>query len=343
MGAYGGKRPPQRTVEAVEQVRRPKPVVRRRRTVTLLLMQLKFARLLLGLTHGDLMALRLRSVLAVSSLSQPCPAVIQMSPRLRRTFLAVAGFVTASVLAGLAGGAVAKPFEGGAGAAMRRDAATSIEDLWTPPSCDATPTLSAFDPDTQWDRIVLDPSRHLQQGWEPDDLVEIPALGRHTDGRVRAIILDDLVAMYDAALEADAPFDVVSGFRSAAQQDYVHSQSQTHSPSPDGTPDLDAGPPMVAPPGHSEHQLGTTIDIVDPSEISLTSAVADTPGGRWLAAHATEHGFVFSYPEFAAPITCYGWEPWHLRWVGVDRAAVIEASGLTPREFMLREADGQLP
>lgn len=264
-----------------------------------------------------------------------------MSTRVGRAAVLIAGLAT---VLGMPVTAAARPIAGDGRMYPVAAESTAVAGDWTPPSCEAGPTLSPFDPGTQWDRIVLDPASHLEKGWKPDDLVQLPALGRHTDGHVRAIILDDLVAMHDAAITADAPFDVVSGFRSSAHQNSIYAHNlATQPPRPDGTPDSAAGPPMVARPGHSEHQLGTTIDIVDPSEISLTSAVAQSSAGRWLAGHAVEYGFVFSYPESGAGTTCYGWEPWHLRWVGVDRAAVIDASGFTPREFMLREADGQLP
>lgn len=97
-------------------------------------------------------------------------------------------------------------------------------------------------------------------------------------------------------------------------------------------------------PGHSEHQLGTTLDLFTYGWTNegnkFRPGYGCSPGGRWIAEHAHEHGFVLSYPlhpdyrregsECAAieggeeridPRTGYRYEPWHLRYVGVDAAA----------------------
>ncbi len=60
---------------------------------------------------------------------------------------------------------------------------------------------------------------------------------------------------------------------------------------------------------------------------TLDEALARTPEGRWLAAHAQEYGFSFSYPEGKEALTGYLWEPWHLRWVGTWEASDIFRQG----------------
>jgi D-alanyl-D-alanine carboxypeptidase len=77
-------------------------------------------------------------------------------------------------------------------------------------------------------------------------------------------------------------------------------------------------------PRHSEHQLGTTIDLVLPRlDNEFSQSMWDTAEVRWLAAHAHEYGFVFSYPDGKSSLTGYSPEPWHLRWVGVTHATAI--------------------
>lgn len=96
-------------------------------------------------------------------------------------------------------------------------------------------------------------------------------------------------------------------------------------------------------PGHSHHQLGTAIDLFTRDWMDggdrFREGFGCTTGARWMAAHAHEHGFVIPYPlhpdyrregsECAAPRgeegridprTGYRYEPWHLRYVGVDAA-----------------------
>jgi LAS superfamily LD-carboxypeptidase LdcB len=65
----------------------------------------------------------------------------------------------------------------------------------------------------------------------------------------------------------------------------------------------------VAPPGYSEHMLGTVVDF-HPSDWRF----ADTAQYRWLKEHAAAYGFVESLPRHdqgGLP-----WEAWHWRYVG---------------------------
>lgn len=107
-------------------------------------------------------------------------------------------------------------------------------------------------------------------------------------------------------------------------------------------------------PGHSQHQLGTTIDLFTYAWTGegdkFRPGFGCSPGGRWIAEHGPEHGFVLPYPlhpDYRAPgsecraseegvaridpRTGYRYEPWHLRYVGIDNAArfreALRASG----------------
>ena len=93
---------------------------------------------------------------------------------------------------------------------------------------------------------------------------------------------------------------------------------------------------MSARPGHSEHQLGTTVDLTTPAlGMQLVVEFAATPEGAWLREHAPEFGFVLSYPEGTESVTGYTYEPWHFRYVGAGVARDIRALGLTAFEYLL--------
>jgi D-alanyl-D-alanine carboxypeptidase len=66
-----------------------------------------------------------------------------------------------------------------------------------------------------------------------------------------------------------------------------------------------------AKPGHSEHQLGTTVDLND-----LSEEFGDTPAGRWLQENGWLFGFRLSYPRGQEDQTGYAYEPWHWRYWG---------------------------
>jgi D-alanyl-D-alanine carboxypeptidase-like protein len=88
--------------------------------------------------------------------------------------------------------------------------------------------------------------------------------------------------------------------------------------------------------GHSEHQLGTTLDLRSWGG-SAPWYYADwgrTKAGTWLRTNAWKYGFVMSYPKGKISVTCYAYEPWHFRYVGRPMAAAIRASGLTLREYL---------
>lgn len=86
-------------------------------------------------------------------------------------------------------------------------------------------------------------------------------------------------------------------------------------------------------PGYSEHQAGLAADIASPTEgCWLQACFGDTSAGRWLKANAWQYGFIIRYPEGATDITGYGYEPWHVRYVGVAIATEMHANGIATLE-----------
>ncbi len=80
--------------------------------------------------------------------------------------------------------------------------------------------------------------------------------------------------------------------------------------------------------GYSEHQLGTAIDVncegCKPFDDQDARNVA-----LWdfLAVNAHLYGFVISYPPGMEARTGYQYEPWHIRYVGVDLATELYDQG----------------
>lgn len=96
-----------------------------------------------------------------------------------------------------------------------------------------------------------------------------------------------------------------------------------------------AGLQGVAESGHSEHQLGTTVDISGKSikYAGPSQAFGDTKEGKWLQENSYKYGFIMSYPKGRQQDTGYIYEPWHFRYVGVDIAKDIFEEGLTIQEY----------
>lgn len=82
-------------------------------------------------------------------------------------------------------------------------------------------------------------------------------------------------------------------------------------------------------PGYSEHQTGLTIDCN-----TIDDAFGDTPEAPWLAEHCADYGFIIRFPDGKDSITGYKYEPWHIRYVGIETAKEINALGLTLEEYL---------
>ena len=92
----------------------------------------------------------------------------------------------------------------------------------------------------------------------------------------------------------------------------------------------------VAKPGYSEHQLGVAVDLTSES-VAYTSAAGKfegTPEDKWLEEHASEYGFIQSYPKGKESRTGYMYEPWHYRYVGIENAKEIIKNKQTINEFL---------
>ncbi len=101
-------------------------------------------------------------------------------------------------------------------------------------------------------------------------------------------------------------------------------------------------------PGESEHQLGTTMDLVSDDKFlgfQLKFEFAQTQASDWLLKNAADYGFVLSYPKPDGmsqsephPETGIMYEPWHWRYVGVVAArkyrACYEKSKMPPQVFL---------
>jgi D-alanyl-D-alanine carboxypeptidase len=197
-------------------------------------------------------------------------------------------------------------------------------DLAAPPADDAILT-------------VLDRSYALPADHVPPDLVPASTAGMTGTSAprlVRQVIVDDLGAMRAAWEAAGMTIEIESAYRSFTDQQATFDGWVTRIG--------EAGARLrTARPGHSEHQLGTAIDVISPGWGGRFGDWAvEAAEGAWMAEHAWEYGFVMSYPADGVDDTCYGYEPWHYRWIGREAAAEHRASGLTLRGFLERHVGG---
>ncbi|MFK3987131.1 D-alanyl-D-alanine carboxypeptidase family protein [Exiguobacterium mexicanum] len=92
-----------------------------------------------------------------------------------------------------------------------------------------------------------------------------------------------------------------------------------------------------APPGHSEHQTGLAIDVSSASVgYQLTQSLEQTKEGKWLADNAHTYGFIVRYQRAYEAETGYMYEPWHLRYIGVEHATDVHKANV-PLEHYLEQ------
>lgn len=197
------------------------------------------------------------------------------------------------------------------------------------PPCTYADVLTPHSSLDEWALTLLDTTYMVGPDYAPGDLVDTGTLGLNGGHAVRSLLATDLAAMARDASAAGAPLTVVSGYRSYATQQ----ETFDHWVRVGG---YEQALLTSARPGHSEHQLGTSVDFTDVSGTPPWNYAdwAATPAGAWLRDNGWRYGFLMSYPAGTLDRTCYSYEPWHYRYFGRARAAEIMASGLTPREYL---------
>jgi D-alanyl-D-alanine carboxypeptidase len=196
-----------------------------------------------------------------------------------------------------------------------------------PTPASGEPTLFTFDknryptdkPESPW--VVVNKKRPLLADYVPADLKDIRG------AQLQSLAATDLEQLFAAAARDRIALRPISGYRSyetqhALYNDYVKK---------DGAAKADT---FSARPGYSEHQTGLAVDIGNGSgQCDLDICFATTAGGQWLAANAHTYGFTIRYQEDKTAITGYQYEPWHVRYVGVDLANELRSKKQTMEEF----------
>lgn len=121
--------------------------------------------------------------------------------------------------------------------------------------------------------------------------------------------------MKNDAASQGISLSIISGFRSYSRQSTLYNNYVNR----DGKAAADT---YSARAGHSEHQTGLAADIN-----SLYQSFIDTPEGKWLNNNCQKYGFIIRYPKGKESITGYVYEPWHIRYVGVDIATALYNGG----------------
>ncbi len=178
--------------------------------------------------------------------------------------------------------------------------------------------------------ITLVNRDHLLAGdYEPYDLEVINArcISDIKGDKLRKAALQAVRDMFAAAEADGCILYLKSVYRAYSTQKYMYNRRLENVGRDDG---------VVAYPGSSDHQTGLGADILNlewTKKSGMTPAFANTAEAQWMAAHCAEYGFIIRYLEGKENITGIIYEPWHLRYVGLEAARYIMDNQLTLEEF----------
>ncbi|MBS4196762.1 M15 family metallopeptidase [Bacillus sp. FJAT-49870] len=179
--------------------------------------------------------------------------------------------------------------------------------------------------------VLVNKQYKLPDHYEPTDLV-IPNVrfifsGNLEKKKMRQEAARALENMFSGAEKDGILLAGVSGYRSQATQKSLYNSYVNRN-------GKEAAERFSAHPGHSEHQTGLAMDISGiTGKCAATDCFEGSPEAKWLAEHAHEYGFIVRYPKGKEDITGYKYEPWHMRFVGIDIANTIFEKDITMEEY----------
>lgn len=188
-------------------------------------------------------------------------------------------------------------------------------------------------PNTNSLLVLVNQNYRLDEFYAPTDFVpvDVPVTpySQVNTNYLRRDAADATELLFSKAQEAGYELTLRTGYISYSVQKNLYNQDVYEM-------GLEYADKFNSRPGHSEHQTGLAIDITTPSinnELSLE--FADTEEGKWVLAHAHEYGFIIRYPENRESEVGYFYEPYHLRYVGVEVATEIFENNWTLEDYIL--------
>ena len=211
---------------------------------------------------------------------------------------------------------------------------TIVSDNKTPQK---QPTASGFnktkysidEPGSLW--WIVNKNRALPKGYVPPDLI-VPDVKLRLANTAEQMQFSKtaepaLISMFNAATKDGVSLIFGSGYRSESLQKQFYDSYVAK----DGK---EAADKYSAVPGTSEHQTGLAFDATSASgKCHLEICWAETPEGQWVKNNSYRYGFIVRYLDGKESVTTYQYEPWHLRYVGVELATELHKTGQTMEEF----------
>jgi len=175
----------------------------------------------------------------------------------------------------------------------------------------------------------------LNEHYAPAQLTEIPDEYEYYEtkySKINSQVWPYLENMLETARVANLEIYVYSAFRSFDEQNALKEQYAIIY----GTGTANQ---FSADQGYSEHQLGTTVDLITVDLGGVLTGFEETEAYQWLMENAYKFGFILSYPDDNG---FYIFEPWHWRFVGVKLATDLHNGSKNFYDLDQREIDEYL-
>jgi D-alanyl-D-alanine carboxypeptidase len=173
--------------------------------------------------------------------------------------------------------------------------------------------------------VLVNKEYKLPSTYAPSDLVTVgeSVIRRGSSYQLRTIVINDLKNLVSDAKSEGIDLSIVSAYRSYSTQATTYQYWVNYNGGCVSCADR-----ISARAGHSQHQLGTTLDFSS-NEINDTLGIkfGDTNASGWLKENAYRYGFVLSFPQGYESTTGFSYEPWHYRYIGKENALEMKNSG----------------
>ena len=170
----------------------------------------------------------------------------------------------------------------------------------------------------------------IDKSYKPEELiipkVNFVGLENEPRNRVSNVLKKDLENLFSDAKKSGLDLYLSCAYRSYEEQEYLYGRALEKEKSDSSN--------LVALPGTSEHQLGLAMDItLAEYGGKLYVKFGQSEEGVWVKENAHKYGFIIRYLEGKEDITGYNYEPWHLRYLGVDLATELYEKNITLEEY----------
>lgn len=175
--------------------------------------------------------------------------------------------------------------------------------------------------------ILINKKNGLKHDYIPSNLVDVAS--RYKDNiKLEEETCQQWKALKECVSGKCYVIEVESGYRSYEYQDKIWNEIIDEK-------GYEYAMKAVALPGYSEHQTGLALDYcVMRDNIFITENDIDQcEESIYTNSIAHKYGFIVRYPKGKENITGYKYEPWHLRYVGIDLATYLFVNNKTLDEY----------